>query len=41
MADEIYCLVAHRSEGYFFASAFAVTLGILLVKLVAAFTLEY
>lgn len=40
-AGEIYCVVAHRSDGYFFTAAFAVTLGILLVSLAAAFALEY
>lgn len=40
-AGEIYCVVAHRSDGYFFASAFAVTIGILLVSLAAAFALEH
>ncbi|PWK76259.1 TPM domain-containing protein [Aminobacter sp. AP02] len=40
-AGEIYCVVAHRSDGYFFASAFAVTVGILLVSMLAAFALEH
>jgi len=40
-SGEIYCVVARRSDGYFFAAAFAVTLGILLVSLAAAFALEY
>lgn len=40
-AGEIYCVVAHRSDGYFSASALAATLGILVVSLAAAFALEY
>ncbi|MBE1204622.1 TPM domain-containing protein [Aminobacter carboxidus] len=40
-SGEIYCVVAHRSDGYFFAAAFAVMTGILLVSLAAAFALEY
>jgi putative membrane protein len=40
-SGEIYCVVAHRSDGYFFAAAFAVITGILLVSLAAAFALEY
>lgn len=38
---EIYCVVAHRSDGYFFPAAFSVTVGILLASLVAAFVLEH
>lgn len=40
-AGEIYCVVAHRSDGYFFPAAFAVTAGVLLVSLAAALALEY
>lgn len=40
-AGEIYCVVAHRSDGYFFASAFAATLCILIVGIVAAYLLQY
>lgn len=40
-AGEIYCVVARRSDGYFFPAAFSVTLGILLVSLAAAAALEY
>ena len=40
-AGEIYCVVAHRSDGHFFASAFSVTVGVLLVSLAAAFALEH
>ncbi|WP_378947048.1 TPM domain-containing protein [Mesorhizobium sp. ANAO-SY3R2] len=40
-AGEIYCVVARRSEGYFFASAFAATLGILVVGVAAAYLLQY
>lgn len=40
-SGEIYCVVAHRSDGYFFPAAFATTLGIVLVSLAAAFALEH
>ncbi|MEO5323773.1 TPM domain-containing protein [Mesorhizobium sp. CC13] len=40
-SGEIYCVVARRSDGYFFPAAFSVTLGILLVSLAAAAALEY
>lgn len=40
-SGEIYCVVAQRSDGYFFAAAFAVTLGILLVSLGVSLALEY
>lgn len=40
-AGEIYCVVARRSDGYFFPAAFSVTLGILIVSLAAAAALEY
>lgn len=40
-AGEIYCVVAHRSDGYFFAAAFTVTVGVLLVSLATAFALEH
>lgn len=40
-SGEIYCVVARRSDGYFFAAAFAVTLGIMLASLAAAWALEY
>lgn len=40
-SGEIYCVVAHRSDGYFFAAAFAVITSILLVSLAAAFALEH
>lgn len=40
-SGEIYCVVARRSDGYFFPAAFATTLGIVLVSLAAAFALEH
>lgn len=40
-AGEVYCVVARRSDGYFFPAAFAVTAGIVLVSLAAAFVIEY
>lgn len=40
-AGEIYCVVARRSDGYFFASAFAATLCILVVGVAAALVLQY
>lgn len=38
---EIYCVVAHRSDGYFFPSAFMALVGILLVALILAYAAEY
>lgn len=40
-AGEIYCVVARRSDGYFFPSAFAATLCILIIGVAAAFVLQY
>lgn len=40
-SGEIYCVVARRSDGYFFPAAFAVTLGILLVSLAVAAALHH
>ncbi|RWX67887.1 TPM domain-containing protein [Mesorhizobium sp. M4B.F.Ca.ET.089.01.1.1] len=37
---EIYCVVAHASDGYFFPAAFMVTLGTLIVSLGVAYGLE-
>lgn len=37
---EIYCVVAHASEGYFFPAALVSMLGILLVSLLLGFALE-
>lgn len=40
-AGEIYCVVARRSDGYFFASAFAATVCILIIGIAAAYLLQY
>lgn len=40
-SGEIYCVVARRSDGYYFPAAFAVTLGILLVSLGVAIALDH
>ncbi|ODT13695.1 MAG: hypothetical protein ABS57_17715 [Mesorhizobium sp. SCN 65-12] len=37
---EIYCVVAHASEGYFFPAAFIATLSMLVVSLIVAFGIE-
>src|SRR5438132_2005987 len=37
---EIYCVVAHASDGYFFAAAFLATIGMLIASLVVAYGLE-
>jgi putative membrane protein len=39
-AGEIYCVVAQRSDGYFFSSAMAVAASILVISLAVAFLLE-
>ncbi len=39
-SGEIYCVVARRSDAYFFSSAMIVTASILVVSLAAAFALE-
>lgn len=38
---EIYCVVAHASDGYFFPAAFTATVAMLAASLAAAFGLEY
>ncbi|WP_269931973.1 TPM domain-containing protein [Aminobacter sp. HY435] len=40
-SGEIYCVVARRSDGYFFAAVFAVTLGILIVSLGVSLALDH
>ena len=37
---EIYCVVAHASDGYFFPAAFMATLGMLIVSLAVSYGLE-
>ena len=37
---EIYCVVAHSSEGYFYPAAFTATIAMFIASLVAAFGLE-
>ncbi|HEY6629913.1 MAG TPA: TPM domain-containing protein [Rhizobiaceae bacterium] len=39
-AGEIYCVVARRSDGYFFSAAMALTISILVISLAVAFMLE-
>jgi len=39
-AGEIYCVVAQRSDGYFFSAAMVVTLAILVISLGLAFLIE-
>jgi putative membrane protein len=39
-AGEIYCVVARRSDGYFFSSAMVVTVSILVISLAVAFLIE-
>lgn len=39
-AGEIYCVVAKRSDGYFFSAAMMVTISILVISLAVAFFLE-
>jgi len=39
-AGEIYCVVAQRSDGYFFSAAMVVTVCILVISLAVAFFLE-
>ena len=39
-AGEIYCVVARRSDGYFFSAAMAVTISILVISLGVAFLIE-
>ncbi len=39
-AGEIYCVVAQRSDGYFFSSAMVVTISILVISLGVAFLIE-
>ncbi len=39
-AGEIYCVVAHRSDGYFFSAAMMVTVSILIISLGLAFLIE-
>ena len=39
-AGEIYCVVARRSDGYFFSAAMLVTVSILVISLAVAFLLE-
>jgi putative membrane protein len=38
---EIYCVVAHASDGYFFPAAFTATVAMLVASLAVAFGLEY
>jgi putative membrane protein len=38
---EIYCVVAHASDGYFFPAAFTATIAMLVASLAVAFGLEY
>jgi putative membrane protein len=37
---EIYCVVAHSSDGYFFPAAFTATIGLFVASLVVAYGLE-
>ena len=37
---EIYCIVAHSSDGYFFPAAFTVTLGLFVASVAVAYGLE-
>jgi putative membrane protein len=39
-AGEIYCVVAQRSDGYFFSAAMALTVSILVISLAVAFVME-
>lgn len=39
-AGEIYCVVARRSDSYFFSTAMAVTVSILVISLAVAFLIE-
>lgn len=39
-AGEIYCVVARRSDGYFFSAAMVVTVSMLVISLAVAFFLE-
>jgi putative membrane protein len=39
-AGEIYCVVARRSDGYFFSAAMVVTVAMLVISLAVAFFLE-
>lgn len=39
-AGEIYCVVARRSDSYFFSAAMAVTVSILVISLAVAFLIE-
>ena len=39
-SGEIYCVVAQRSDGYFFSAALIVTVSILLISLGVAFLIE-
>lgn len=39
-AGEIYCVVARRSDGYFFSAAMVVTISILVISLGVAFLIE-
>jgi putative membrane protein len=38
---EIYCVMAHRSDGYFFPAAFMAMIGIMLAGLALAYAAEY
>ncbi len=40
-SGEIYCVLARRSDSYFFAAAFAVTVAVMIASLVAAALLDY
>jgi len=40
-AGEIYCVMAHASDGYFFPAAFTATVAMLIASLAVAFGLEY
>ncbi|MDX8453546.1 TPM domain-containing protein [Mesorhizobium sp. VK9D] len=37
---EVYCVVAHSSDGYFFAAAFTATIGLFIASLAVAYGLE-
>ncbi|TGQ96318.1 TPM domain-containing protein, partial [Mesorhizobium sp. M4B.F.Ca.ET.200.01.1.1] len=37
---EIYCVVAHSSDGYFFPAAFTTTIGLFVASLAVAYGLE-
>jgi putative membrane protein len=39
-SGEIYCVVAHASDSYFFPAAFMVTLGIVVISLLVAYLLD-